>query len=87
MILLSAPEFIMRIVEMIMEICEIIADQISQFTSGLIPPDAVDELGILVIFIIVRAGFDFTRRIVEILIIIFAFYLFIQVLPSILALF
>ncbi|MBU7046489.1 MAG: hypothetical protein HXS54_08635 [Theionarchaea archaeon] len=85
MILLSTTEFIMRIVEMIMKICELVAEQISEFTSGFIPADAVDELGILVILVLVRAGFDFTKKILEILIIIFLIYIFIQLLPSILA--
>ena len=87
MLLLSTTEFIMKIVELIMQICELMAEQISEFTSGLVPSDAVDELGILVILVLVRAGFDFTKKILEILIIVFAIYLFIQVLPSILALF
>jgi hypothetical protein len=87
MILLSITEFIMRIVELIMKICELVAEQISEFTSGLIPADAVDELGILVILVLVRAGFDFTKKILEILIIIFVIYIFIQLLPSVLAMF
>jgi phage-related protein len=87
MILLNATEFIMKIVEMIMQICELIADQISELTAGLVPADAVDELGILVILLLLRAGFDFTKKILEMLIIVFAIFLFIQVLPSILALF
>lgn len=85
--LLNATEFIMKVVQMIMEICELIAEQISELTSGFVPPDAVDELGILIILLLIRAGFDFTKRIVEILIIIFAIFLFLQILPSILALF
>ncbi|MBU7044530.1 MAG: hypothetical protein HXS47_13140 [Theionarchaea archaeon] len=87
MILLNATEFIIKVVGMIMEICELIADQISELTSGLVPSDAVDELGILIILLLLRAGFDFTRKVLEILIIIFALFLFIQVLPTILALF
>jgi hypothetical protein len=35
----------------------------------------------------VRAGFDFTKKILEILIIIFVIYIFIQLLPSVLAMF
>lgn len=85
MILLSAVEFIMKIVEMIMEICELMAEMISEFTSGFIPPEAVDEVGILIILVLLRAGFDFTRKILEILIIIFAIYIFVQLLPSVLA--
>lgn len=87
MILLSTTEFIMKIVGMIMEVCELIADQISELTSGFVPSDAVDELGILVILVLVRAGFDFTKKILEILIIIFALYLLIQLIPSVLAMF
>ena len=87
MILLSTTELIMKIVGMIMEVCELIADQISELTSGFVPSDAVDELGILVILVLVRAGFDFTKKILEILIIIFALYLLIQLLPSVLAMF
>jgi hypothetical protein len=85
MILLSTTEFIMKVVGMVMEICEMIADQISELTAGFIPPEAVDELGILIILLLVRAGFDFTRKVIEILIIIFVVYLFIQLLPSLLA--
>jgi hypothetical protein len=85
MLLLSTTEFIMKIVEMIMDICELLADMISEFTSGFIPSEAVDEVGILVILVLLRAGFDFTRKILEILIIIFAIYIFIQLLPSVLA--
>ncbi len=87
MILLSTTEFIMRVVEMIMEVCELIADQISELTAGFIPPEAVDELGILIILLLVRAGFDFTRKIIEILIVVFLVYLIIQLLPSLLAMF
>lgn len=87
MILLSTTEFIMRVVEMIMEVCELIADQISELTAGFIPPEAVDELGILIILLLVRAGFDFTRKIIEILIVVFVVYLIIQLLPSLLAMF
>ena len=87
MLLLTTTEFIMKIVEMIMDICELIADQISELTAGFIPPDAVDELGILIILLLVRAGFDFTKKVLEILIVVFLVYLFIQLLPSLLSMF
>jgi len=85
MILLGATEFVMKIVEMVMEICELVADMISELTSGFVPTEAVDELGILIILILLRAGFDFTKKVLEILIAIFAVYLLIQMLPSLLA--
>ncbi|MGD2249279.1 MAG: hypothetical protein PVF58_12805 [Candidatus Methanofastidiosia archaeon] len=85
MIMLGTTEFIMKIVELIMDICELIAEMISEFTAGFVPPEAVDEVGILVILVLLRAGFDFTRKILEILIIIIGIYIFIQLLPSILA--
>lgn len=85
MILFGATEFIMTIVEMVMEICELIADLISEMTAGFVPSEAVDELGILIVLVLLRAGFDFTKKVLEILIVIFAIYLFIQILPTLLA--
>ncbi len=85
MLLLGATEFVMKIVEMVMEICELVADMISELTAGFVPTEAVDELGILIILILLRAGFDFTKKVLEILIAIFAVYLLIQMLPSLLA--
>jgi hypothetical protein len=87
MLLLGTTEFILQIVKMVMDICELLADMVSGFTAGFVPPDAVDELGILIILVLLRAGFDFTKKILEILIIIFVVYLVIQLLPSILAMF
>lgn len=81
----DAKELIMKIIEMIMTICELIAQVISQATQGFIPAGAVDEMGILILLILFRAGFDFTKKILDILIVIFAIYLVIQLLPSILA--
>ena len=82
---LNVTEFILKIVEMMINICEMLAEMISNATAGFIPPDAVDEVGILILLIILRAGFDFTKKIIEILIAIFAIYLLIQLIPSILA--
>jgi hypothetical protein len=87
MMLLNATEFVMKIVEMVMDICELLADMISELTAGFVPSEAVDEVGILVILILLRAGFDFTKKVLEILIVIFAVYIFIQLLPSLLAMF
>ncbi|MGC1122266.1 MAG: hypothetical protein WBA22_14340 [Candidatus Methanofastidiosia archaeon] len=81
----DAKELIMKIIEMIMTICELIAQVISQATQGFVPAEAVDEIGILILLILFRAGFDFTKKILDILIIIFAIYLVIRLLPSILA--
>ncbi|MBU7015691.1 MAG: hypothetical protein HXS52_11660 [Theionarchaea archaeon] len=87
MLLLGTTEFILQIVKMVMDICELLADMVSEFTAGFVPPDAVDELGILIILVLLRAGFDFTRKVLEILIIIFVLYLLVQLLPSIVAMF
>ncbi|MBU6997077.1 MAG: hypothetical protein HXS41_05925 [Theionarchaea archaeon] len=87
MLLLGTTEFILQIVKMVMDICELLADMVSEFTAGFVPPDAVDELGILIILVLLRAGFDFTRKVLEILIIIFMLYLLVQLLPSIVAMF
>lgn len=84
---LSMIEFIMKMIGIVMDACELIAAEISTLTQGFIPPEAVDEMGILIIFVLVRAGFEFTKKIVEILIVIIAIYVFLQVLPSVLAMF
>lgn len=81
----DVTELIMKIIEMVMSICELLATIISDATAGFVPPAAVDEMGILILLILLRAGFDFTKRILEILIVIFAIYVIIQLIPSILA--
>lgn len=83
--LIDVSELIMNIIKMIMTICELLAGLISEATSGFIPAAAVDEIGILVLLILFRAGFDFTKKILEILIVIFALYVFLQILPSVLS--
>ena len=80
----DAKELIMKIVELVMNICELLASLISEATAGFIPASVVDEMGILIILILLRAGFDFTKKILEILIVIFAIYVVIQLIPSIL---
>lgn len=81
----DARELIMKIVELVISICELIASLISEATAGFIPASVVDEMGILILLILLRAGFDFTKKILEILIVIFAIYVVIQLIPSILA--
>ncbi|MBU7045032.1 MAG: hypothetical protein HXS54_01235 [Theionarchaea archaeon] len=83
--LFDVSDFILRLIEMILSLCEFIATLISEATQGFIPPSAVDEMGILILLILFRAGFDFTKKILDILIIIFAIYLVLQLLPPILA--
>jgi len=78
-------ELVLKIIEMVMSICELLAQLISDATAGFIPAGVVDEMGILILLILLRAGFDFTKKILEILIVIFAIYVVIQLIPSILA--
>ena len=68
-----------------MTLCEFIASLISEATAGFIPAGAVDEMGILILLVLIRAGFDFTKKILDILIVIFVIYLVIQLIPSIMA--
>ena len=81
----DVKELVLKIIEMIMSICELLAQLISDATQGFIPAAVVDEMGILILLILLRAGFDFTKKILEILIVIFAIYVVIQLIPSILA--
>jgi len=85
LITLDIQDLILRIVEMVMTLCELLATVVSDATAGFIPPGAVDEMGVLILLILLRAGFDFTKKILEVLIVIFAIYVVIQLIPSILA--
>jgi len=72
---------------MIIDMAKMIAGAISDATAGIVPPDAVAPLGILILLVILKAGFDFTKKVIDILIIIFLFYVLIRIIPMILGMF
>jgi len=78
-------ELVTSITKMIIGMAKMIAGAISDATSGMIPPDAVAPIGILILLVVLKAGFDFTKRIIDILIIIFLFYTLIRVIPTVLS--
>ena len=80
---MEITELIISIIEMIIDIAKLIAGAISDATAGLVPPDAVGPMGILILLIILKAGFDFTKRVLDILIIIFLFYVLLRIIPTI----
>ncbi len=84
---MDITELILGIIEMMINVAKMIAKAISDVTAGIVPPDAVAPLGILILLVILKAGFDFTKKVMDILIIIFVFYVLIRVIPTILGMF
>jgi hypothetical protein len=80
---MDITELIVDIIEMIIDIAKLIAGAISDATAGIVPPDAVGPLGILILLVILKAGFDFTKRVLDILIIIFFFYVLLRIIPAV----
>lgn len=76
-------QFVINVVEAILSFSEFIAEEISSLTNGFLPEGAVNEVGILILLVLLRLGFDYAKKILEILIVIFVVYLVIQLLPSI----
>jgi len=84
---MDITELVISIIEMIIDMAKMIAGAISDATAGIVPPDAVAPLGILILLVILKAGFDFTKKVIDILIIIFLFYVLIRIIPMILGMF
>ncbi|MFQ5892558.1 MAG: hypothetical protein ACE5HW_07175 [Candidatus Methanofastidiosia archaeon] len=84
---MDLTELILKIVETFLEISTFFASELSNLTKEFVPQESIDDIAILILLLILRAGFDFTKRLLEILIIFFAIYVFVQILPSIIGLF
>jgi len=84
---MDITELVLTIIEMVVDIAKMIAGAISDATAGIVPPDAVGPLGILILLVILKAGFDFTKKVIDVLIIIFLFYVLIRIIPMILGMF
>ncbi|HDN81262.1 MAG TPA: hypothetical protein ENG41_00870 [Methanomicrobia archaeon] len=84
---MDITELVISIIEMMIDMAKMIAGAISDATAGIVPPDAVAPLGILILLVILKAGFDFTKKVIDILIIIFLFYVLIRIIPMILGMF
>jgi len=77
---MDITELVISIIEMMIDMAKMIAGAISDATAGIVPPDAVAPLGILILLVILKAGFDFTKKVIDILIIIFLFYVMIRII-------
>ena len=75
---------VMAIISMLIEMAKLIAGAISDITVGIVPPDVVAPLGILILLVVLKAGFDFTKRILDILIVIFLLYVLLRIVPAVL---
>lgn len=76
-------QIVINIVGAILSFSEFLAEEISSLTNGFLPEGAVNEVGILILLVLLRIGFDYAKKILEILIVIFIVYIVIQLLPSI----
>ena len=81
---MEVTDLIISIITILIEVAKTIAGAISDLTKGFIPPDAVAPLSVLILLVVLKAGFDFTKKILDILIVIFLFYVILRILPAIL---
>ncbi|MHC1605079.1 MAG: hypothetical protein ACXQTP_03815 [Candidatus Methanofastidiosia archaeon] len=76
-------ELLTRIVQVIFELARSIAEEISHASEGIIPPDAVGVFSVVILLLLIRIGFDFTKKVVDILLIVFGVYLLLAIIPNI----
>ncbi len=76
-------QVIINIIDAILSFSGYLAEEISALTSGFLPEAAVKDVGVLILLAILRIGFDYAKKLLEIFIIIFVAYIIIQILPSI----
>jgi len=77
-------EILTQVISFMFEIAQRIAEEISEASEGVIPPEAVGVFSMVILLVLLRFGFDFTKKIVDILLVIFVIYLFLAILPNIL---
>jgi len=76
-------ELLTNIVAIMFDLAQSIASEISAASEGIIPPEAVGVFSIVILLVLLRLGFDFTKKIVDILLVIFAIYLVLAILPNV----
>ena len=77
-------ELLANIVSIMFGLAESIASEISAASEGVIPPEAVGIFSLVILLALLRLGFDFTKKIVDILLVIFGIYLVLAILPNVL---
>jgi len=77
-------ELLTNIVSIMFKLAESIASEISAASEGIIPPEAVGIFSLVILLLLLRLGFDFTKKIVDILLVVFGIYLVLAILPNVL---
>ena len=80
-------EFILTLTKMLLDVAKYVATQISALTGGFVPAEAVDDVALLILLLVIRLGYEYSKKVLDILIVLVSIYLFLLLLPSILALF
>ncbi|HPR40970.1 MAG TPA: hypothetical protein PK718_00275 [Candidatus Methanofastidiosa archaeon] len=77
-------ELLTNIVSVMFDLAESIASEISAASEGVVPPEAVGIFSLVILLALLRLGFDFTKKIVDVLLVIFCIYLVLAILPNVL---
>lgn len=80
-------EFVLTLITKLLDLAKFVAEQLSQVTGGFVPANAVDDVALLILLLVIRFGHDYSKKILDILIVLVSIYIFLLILPSILALF
>ncbi|MBN1786103.1 MAG: hypothetical protein JW825_03820 [Candidatus Methanofastidiosa archaeon] len=76
-------DLLSNIVSIMFGLAESIATEISDASSGIVPPEAVGIFSLVILLALLRLGFDFTKKIVDILLVIFCIYLVLAIIPNV----
>ncbi len=77
-------DIISNVLVIMFDVAERVAAEISAASEGIVPPEAVGVFSIVILLVLLRLGFDFTKKIVDILLVIFIIYLALAILPNVL---
>ncbi len=77
-------DIISNVLVIMFDVAETVAGEISAASEGIVPPEAVGVFSIVILLVLLRLGFDFTKKIVDILLVIFVIYLALAILPNVL---
>ncbi|MDD4281110.1 MAG: hypothetical protein PHW58_02630 [Candidatus Methanofastidiosa archaeon] len=74
---------ISQVLAIMFSVAETVASEISAASEGIVPPEAVGVFSIVILLVLLRLGFDFTKKVVDILLVIFVIYLALAIIPNV----
>ena len=74
---------ISQVLAVMFSVAETVASEISAASEGIVPPEAVGVFSIVILLVLLRLGFDFTKKVVDILLVIFVIYLALAIIPNV----